>query len=253
MSFSNYGELCTEVYDVTKPIGQFWGMNYYLDRLKEVKGPILEAMAGSGRILIPLLEAGLSVDGFDSSRAMLASCERRCAERGIAANLYEGSLQELDLPKKYDAIFIGGASFLLIENRDESLQALNRIYHQLNNKGKLIIDLEFPSADLEFGKIMTRTIPLPDGQIITIENKLVEMDWFNQFTVSYLKYEKWNHGVLVNTELQRFALRWYGVEEFKMILEKIGFTDIMVSADYQFGNQPSKSTTIFTFECTKKG
>ncbi|WP_042461923.1 class I SAM-dependent methyltransferase [Neobacillus dielmonensis] len=252
MSYSTYGELCTEVYDVTKPIGSFWGMDYYLDRLKEVKGPILEAMAGSGRILIPLLEAGLSVDGSDSSRSMLASCEQRCAERGITPNLYEGSLQELSLPNKYDAIFIGGASFLLIENRDDSLQALDRIYHQLNKAGKLIIDLELPSPDLEIERIKTSTVILPDGHIITIENKLVEVDWYNQFTVSYIKYEKWNNGVLVNTELQRFALRWYGIEEFKMILEKIGFTDIIVSADYQFGNQPTKSTTLYTFECIKR-
>src|SRR5699024_12233319 len=35
------------------------------------------------------------------------------------------------------------------------------------------------------------------------------------------------------TKLERFPLRWYGVEEFKMILEKVGFEDIVIAADYK--------------------
>lgn len=58
MSFSYYGELCTEVYDLTKEIGHSFGgdVEYYRDRLKQCKGRILEAMVGSGRVIIPLLE-----------------------------------------------------------------------------------------------------------------------------------------------------------------------------------------------------
>lgn len=59
-----------------------------------------------------------------------------------------------------------------------------------------------------------------------MEGKLVEADLFNQYKVSYLKYEKWRDGKLAKTELQRFAIRWYGVEEFKLILENIGFSDM---------------------------
>lgn len=55
MSFSYYGELCTEVYDLTKEVGQSISgdIAYYRERLAGCRGPILEAMAGSGRVLIP--------------------------------------------------------------------------------------------------------------------------------------------------------------------------------------------------------
>ncbi len=46
---------------------------------------------------------------------------------------------------------------------------------------------------------------LPSGDGITLENKSIEIDWLNQVTLSYLKYEKWSKGQLVQTELQRFA------------------------------------------------
>ena len=67
-----YGKLSSEVYDIDKPIGHSFGdVEFYMDRLESCKGPILEPATGTGRILIPLLEKGLNVDGFDSSKDML--------------------------------------------------------------------------------------------------------------------------------------------------------------------------------------
>lgn len=62
------------------------------------------------------------------------------------------------------------------------------------------------------------------------------------------RYEKWDHGQLTETKLERFPLRWYGVEEFKMILEKVGFEDIVIAADYKHGNYPTNVTQTITFE-----
>jgi hypothetical protein len=65
------------------------------------------------------------------------------------------------------------------------------------------------------------------------------VDLLEQYTVSHLKYEKWRDGVLVRTELQRFPLRWYGLEEFELVLSSLGYAEIVVSADYEYGGRPS--------------
>lgn len=255
MSFSYYGELCTEVYDHTKKIGQSFGgdIEYYRDRLKHCKGRILEAMVGSGRVIIPLLESGLHVDGVDYSPEMLASCRQRCEERSLVANLYESNLQELSLPDQYEAIIIPGGSFLLIENREESLNALKRLYHHLQPGGRLILDLFLPDNNFDCGQVgETSTFNLPNGDIITMESKLVEADLYNQYKVSYLKYEKWRNGILIQTELQRFALRWYGIEEFKLVLESIGFSNVVVSADFEYGKPPTNGKQKFVYEATRQ-
>jgi SAM-dependent methyltransferase len=253
MSFSAYGELCTEVYDLTKKVGDSLGgdIEYYRERLKQCSGRILEAMAGSGRVLIPLLEAGLAVDGVDASTEMLASCRRRCEERGLETNLYEAPLQELSLPHKYGAIIVPGGSFLLIEQREESLEALRRLYEHLVPGGRLILDLFLPDPPFETGKVGTSVFSLPDGDTITMKGKLVEVDFYRQYQVSHLKYEKWREGRLLQTELQRFALRWYGVEEFKLILEHIGFSEVTVSADFVFGKEPSHAKQKFVYEAMR--
>ena len=55
--------------------------------MKEVKGKILEPAVGNGRILIPLLEKGLDVEGFDFSEDMLALLQKNCKERALHTKL----------------------------------------------------------------------------------------------------------------------------------------------------------------------
>ena len=102
------------------------------------------------------------------------------------------------------------------------------------------------------GEITTSTFSLPNGEGITMEKKSVEIDWINQCTVSYLKYEKWRQGKLIQSELQRLPMRWYGMEEMKFILENNGFTDITCSADYVYQSQPTNGSDIITFEAVRK-
>ncbi|KFN03346.1 class I SAM-dependent methyltransferase [Bacillus clarus] len=251
--FSYYGKLSTELYNITKPVGYSLNgdIEYYQERLKTCQGRILEAGVGSGRVIIPLLKAGHIIDGIDYSPEMLDSCRKRCEDRGLNPNLYQGKLQKFSLQFHYEAIIIPTGSFCLIENRDDSLNALKCFYRHLIPGGRLIVDLSLPH-DWQEGEITTASFPLPNGDGIMLESKSIEIDWINQFTVSHLKYEKWRQGELMQTELQRFAMRWYGIEEFKLILENIGFTDITCSADYVYKNPPSNARQIVTFEAIRK-
>lgn len=250
--FTYYGELSTELYNFTKPIGHSIGgdIEYYLERLKGTNGKILEAAVGSGRFLIPLLEKGYLVDGIDYSPAMLDSCRKRCKERGLNPNLYEGNLCSFTLPSKYEVIVIPTGSFCLIEKLEDAKDALKCFYKHLKPEGRVIIDLLIP-IHWRTGEISTSTYPFSDEDGILLESKSVEMNWIDQYTLTHLKYEKWKKGKLVDTELQRFALRWYGVEEFKLILESTGFSEITCSADYCYRKQPTKETDLITFEAVR--
>lgn len=250
MTFS-YNKLATEVYDIDKPVGHSFGdVEYYLARLNSCTGPVLEPAVGSGRILIPLLEAGHTVDGIDNSEEMLSSCRKRCTERGLNPNLYQGNMQNIKLEKKYEAIIIPAGSFLLIEKKEDAYAALDNFHSHLQDGGRIIIDT-FLQPDLDTGRISTKSWTTPEGDLITMESKLVEVDYIKQYSVSYLKYEKWHKGELVQTELQRFPLNWYGLEEFKLMLERTGFSDITISADYTYGLPPSNPRQTFTFEGRK--
>jgi SAM-dependent methyltransferase len=253
MSFTRYGELCTEVYDLTKKVGQSLGgdVEFYKGKLQNCKGRILEGMVGSGRVIIPLIESGLKVDGVDDSPEMLTACRNRLSERGLSADLNESNLQSLDLLHNYEAIIIPGGSFLLIDDREESIQALRKLYEHLEPGGSLIMDVFLPDGQFKTGKVNTSIFPFPDGDTITMESKLIEADFFQQRKVTHLKYEKWRNGSLIATELQRFAFRWYGVQELALVLEKIGFSQIDICADFHEGKRPTGSNQKIVYLARK--
>ena len=245
---SYYNKLSSEVYDLDKPVGHSFGdVEYYIDRLASCKGRILEPATGTGRILIPLLEKGLKVDGFDSSEDMLNICHENCEERGLKPTLFEAKMESFSLDTKYDAIIIPTGTFLLLHERADSIRALKTFFEHLAHEGRLIIDI-FMQNETTTGKVTTRTWKCANGDIITLESKVVEIDYINQHTISHGRYEKWRNGTLIQTELEHFPLRWYGVEEFKLILEEIGFENIIISSDYNYGQYPEKSGQAITFE-----
>ena len=250
--FSFYGKLSTEVYNIDKPIGHSFGdVEFYKQRLKNIKGRVLEPAVGTGRVLIPLLEEGFIVDGIDSSDEMLDLCRYHCNQLGLQPNIYKKNMENFSLPHKYEAIIVPAGSFLLLKNYSKAINALKCFYEHLSIGGRLIIDI-FMQSSFDTGTTSTKSWSTPNGDLITLNESLVEVDFINQYTVSHLRYEKWHNNKLVQTELECFPLRWYGVEELKLILEKVGFTNIVISSDYKFNIYPKDNNQMITFEAYKK-
>lgn len=250
--FSYYSKLSSEVYDLDKPIGTTFGdVEFYSERLADCNGDILEPGVGTGRILIPLLEKGLNVDGFDVSEEMLSICQHNCEERNLHPTLFIGKMESFSIDKKYEAIIVPTGTFLLLHQREDSLQALENFYRHLDNGGRLIIDI-FLQPDVAVGNRSARSWETKNGDLITLETTIAEVDYIQQYTVSHHRYEKWRNGSLIQTELERFPLRWYGVEELRMLLEKVGFQHIAISADYRYGEYPTLADQTITFEAKKQ-
>lgn len=247
----SYGELCTEVYDLSKPLGfSFGDVEFYLERLSGVEGKVLEVGCGSGRVLIPLLQAGIDIEGIDHSRAMLDSCRRRCEALNLKPQLYEASMHHFAFPHLYEAIIMPVGTFQLIESREQAMAALNHFYHYLLPGGRLILDLFIPD-DFSLNAASVKTWNTSNHEVIVMEEKRIEIQYFEQKIVSLIKYEKWKDGSLIQSELQLFPIRWYGHYEFELLLEKAGFQDIVKSADYAYGAAPSKDGQMMTYEAKK--
>jgi len=198
-------------------------------------------------VLVPLLEKGFTVDGFDSSKDMLNICRDNCRKRGLNPKLFEAKMESFMQNTEYDAIIVPTGTFLLLHQRADSLRALKNFHKHLCAGGRLIVDI-LMQTDFSTGTVSTRTWSCSNGDIITLESKIVEIDYINQCTVSHNRYEKWREGMLIQTELECFPLRWYGLEEFKLILKNTGFKDIVISSDYKFGQYPSNAENSITFE-----
>ena len=244
--FVEYGELCTKLYELTKPVGTSVGgdLEYYSQQLKNVKGKILEAGVGTGRIMIPLIKLGLTVEGVDLSRQMLDQCRDNLAKENLDAPLYQGDLTALALPCKYEAIIMPTGSFCLLP-KSKVCEVLTSFYEHLEYGGRLIIDIELPSWFVK-GEVSVNQYPLDHETGILFTNTAQGMDWHSQKCSYVHRYELLHNGSVSKTEISHFVLYWYGIEEFCLLLEKCKFDKITYEAGY--GKDAGASLVTFIAE-----
>src|SRR5215471_12377179 len=130
-----YGMLGTLFHDADTPTASSIEVAWYAARLPRNEGLVLEAMAGSGRLLVPLLDEGFQVHGVDNSEARIASCEKRLAASRHKTQVYRQDVSSLNLPSRYAATLIGAGSFQALTHPVAALDALPRIRAHLIDPG----------------------------------------------------------------------------------------------------------------------
>lgn len=241
-----YGHLSTMFYELTKPVGCSLDgdIDYYSKKCETVTGRILEAGVGTGRVLIPLIRMGHTVDGVDSSAHMLKQCRRNLERHQLQALLYEQDLVDLSLPHRYDAIIMPAGTFCLLP-RDSVKEVLWNFHQHLNAGGQIILDLEMP-VSFKVGQTSTSRISMPGDRELIFTSHSESIDWLNQKTSSVNRYELTQRGKVMMAETAHFVLYWYGIREFEMLLTRMNFRDI----SHEAGNGKEASAMV-TFSATK--
>jgi SAM-dependent methyltransferase len=131
-------------------------LDLYLALAGRTDGPILELAAGTGRLAVPLAQAGYDVTAVDIDPAMLARLEKRLAdlssaEPGLSDRVHpvEADLVGLELPaeKRFRLAFIALNSILLLESRDAQRAAFNTMARNIVPGGVAVVDVWLPAAD----------------------------------------------------------------------------------------------------------
>lgn len=248
---NRYGSIAAEIYDIDKPIGALPDTAYYLARLADIDGPILEPACGSGRTLVPLLRAGHDVAGFDPSEEMLSRCRARCAAEGFAPELSRERFEDFACHRPLAAIVLPLGSFTLIDDFDRAMAALRRFNANLIPGGRLIVDIASIAWLAETGEDR-RHWTADNGDLLTLEGKRTATDWLKQRAESLLRYERWRDNALVESQMEPMAQRYWGVEEFRLALETTGFVEITVTGGYRSGQAPTSAIRAITFEAIRQ-
>lgn len=232
----------------------------YFRRFAEAGQPALDVACGTGRLLIPYLQAGLDVDGCDISPDMLALCRERAEREGLSPHLYEQAMHELDLPRRYRTIYVCGG-LGLGGRRDHDEEALRRIYEHLEPGGALIVDNEVPYADgsswLRWTEEGRRELPEPwpepgdrrkgpDGTEYELRSRIIEVEPLSQRMTMEMRGFMWREGLLVEQDEHVLKMTLYFTNELRLMLERAGFSDIEVRGDYA-DQEPTRDTGFVVF------
>lgn len=248
-SFNAYKELCTEYYEIDKPLPPKDEYNFYFKYIEEAKGSILEPMCGSGRFMIPLLKKGFSIDGFDTSPYMIKLCKEKCKKENLSCQILEASFETFKNTKLYNLVFIPSGSFCLLINKNDIENALKVIYNYLNKNGKFVFDFDTIHSLGDLGIWKGSWVEKEDQSKIIIRS----ISKFNSKTniqTSLNIYEKWEKGQIIKTETEEFNLKLYEIDELEKILKNNGFK-INKKLISHTNKIPDKKSKFVTFECIK--
>lgn len=221
-----YGQLSSLFYDATEHYASEQEVAFFSSFIERCPGRILEAMSGSGRLQIPLIQRGYLVDGVDISYAMLDRCRQRCAKLGLSPQLYEQALEELALPYKYNAVIIAVGSLQLITDEDILLKALKNLKKHMLSGGNLLIDTFVP--DITLDEFSVSTVRLDERRIIRLTKRHV-FDVVKKIADSFCLYELIVDGIVQQQEDELIEVFWRSDDEWKELLLKAGFEVVQIS------------------------
>jgi len=199
---SSYGSLCALFYDATKKFASEKEVLFYASF---IQGRTLEAMCGSGRLLIPLREHGYIVDGVDNSTAMIKHCHERLKQAHLTAQIYEQSLEKMNLLHKYQTVTIAVGSFQLLTSPETALITLKKIYDHMESNGNLLIDFFIPNFEETRSE---RQVRIDASSRIRPTTRY----FFNntpKIADAYCFYELIVNGTLIKTEQELIQVTWY--------------------------------------------
>jgi SAM-dependent methyltransferase len=173
-------------------------LQFYLYFARQCGSPILELGCGTGRLTIPLAEAGFEVHGADLSDNMLEICHQRVGEKGLEnrVHLTLRDMAALDLPRKdFGLVFVALRSFMHLLTQGDQLCCPEGAYTHLRPGGCFLVDVYAPNFRHLAQKpgarfVLRRELDLPNGHHVIRRDRHVRNDIINQVQYTEIRFEE---------------------------------------------------------------
>jgi SAM-dependent methyltransferase len=208
----------------------------------EAGGPVLELMAGSGRLAVPLAEERHEVVAVDHDAAMLARAERRAQGAGAEVltrlTLIHGDVTDPDLGigRRFRLAFVGLNSILLLPSRDAQRAAWRALAAHLEPGGIAAVDTWLPDAhDLaRYDGRLHLEYHRPDpatGRWVT-KTAAAQHDAATQTVALTTIYEEGDPGEPACRWVRRDVVRLATADELRAMAESAGLAVELVAGGY---------------------
>jgi SAM-dependent methyltransferase len=125
-----------------------YGLDFYVGLAREVKGPVLDVACGTGRILLPCLEAGIDIEGLDLFEPMLKTLRANAAALGLSPRLHQADMSNFSLPRRFALVMIPFNAFIHNMTQEAQISCLECCREHLLPGGMLAFDTFFPSLEV---------------------------------------------------------------------------------------------------------
>lgn len=210
---------------------------FYVEEAQRAHGPCLELGCGTGRILIPVAEAGIEIMGLDLSGPMVARARRKVAalpsEIRDRIVLAEGDMRTFQYDQKFALISVPFRAFLHLMTASDQIAALQNIHRHLLPGGRLALNFFDPDLAL-----ITANATPPSGNLHRTGEEFVDprtgnllVEWatiqyhvMSQEIDQYFIYDELDRrGKVVGRTYRALRMRYIFRYEFEHLLARCGF------------------------------
>ena len=119
-------------------------VEFWLAQARIRGGPVLELGCGTGKLSIPLAEAGFSVAGLDNSPALL----QFAASKNEDVNWIEGDMRGFDLDERFALIMLPSNNLGHLHTPEDFESCISSVKRHLLPGGAFVIDVFVPNLAL---------------------------------------------------------------------------------------------------------
>jgi SAM-dependent methyltransferase len=223
---------------------------FYLDRIGETKGKILEVGAGTGRLFMKALNNKADIYGIDISPAMLDVLSSKLdPEQQKRISLQ--NIVDFKLDTKFDLIIAPFRVFMHLTPKAVQLKALNNVCRHLNPGGKFIFDTFVPDLKLLINGMDNVTDFEGEYEPGNKVKRIVSTkpDLLNQVINITFRLE-WNEGSSDYQKEWKSSLRYFFRYELEHLVERSQFTEYKILGDFN-GNEIKNDSKEFIIICQK--
>jgi SAM-dependent methyltransferase len=189
---------------VTEDIG------FYVEQALASGGPVVELAVGTGRVAVPIAEAGVRVIGVDASPGMLEVARETAVAAGVEhlLDLRVGDLAEPPVTERVPLVICPFRTLLHMEGEGDKLRALRAARDLLEPGGAFVFDVFAPSLE---------DIAETHGRWLEREPGIEELAVWDEGTRTL------SLSVRARETQATFRLHWLSAVEWQRLLDEAGF------------------------------
>jgi SAM-dependent methyltransferase len=246
-AFYSQPSLHLELYDEMAKNGwerESGDTRFFLDLFKDAQGPLLELACGTGRVAVPLAEAGHIVYGIDNSPYMLERAQKKSEKGNCQEGLHLslGDMKDFKLPLRFAGIYCTFHSFQILADPIEQENCLRCVHSHLEPNGVFSLNVFDPLYELVAApKIVADEHKHPvTGNRVTVEADGRVCDYYHQRFSEIWRWTEFGPDgqTVVRQEQERVTLRWSFRPELVHLFRLSGFEVLAEYSDF-FGAAPA--------------
>jgi ubiquinone/menaquinone biosynthesis C-methylase UbiE len=245
MSHSVYDSVA-ELYDAF--VQTQFDISFWLKEVQQTDGEVLELMAGSGRVTIPLAQAGARITAVDNSPEMLAILRRKLARANLTANVVQMDVYQLDFDRLFNLIFIPFHALAELKTLSAQEQALRAIHRHLTGDGRFIVTLHNPTVRLKTINGQPKSWgkrALDDNQGTLFLWALEQYDPQTQIVTADQFFELFDgNGAMQRRQYSELRFRLTTRDEFQTMAESVGFRVSALYGDYEYADFDDSASPV---------